>query len=229
MRRVGIVITGYPGSGSTSLCQNLASEFGQPRHYYAGGAIRWLTRLIEDEGESAVLERISIKDIRRAIETGDIPLQPNISQAYRDFPPELDKRLDEAQEELLWEKDFGVHEGRIAPYLVRRLRREERALDKVFFKILCTVEERVGAKRQGHRQENQGKSVEQIVQETRDRLRWERERYRRLYGIEDHLDLPHFDLIVNTTLLSEAETCLAALTGIEERHPGLLAPHLKEK
>lgn len=228
MQRIGIAVTGYPGSGSTSLCENLTSKFGWPPHYYAGGVIRWLTDKIETVGVERVLQ-MTPQEISAAFESSKIVRQPNIASAYRDFPQDLDRLVDEVQESLLLTKSVGVHEGRMAPHLVDKIRRSGHAHDKVFLKICCTVNSWEGARRQLNREENKGKTRETTFRETEERLRWERERYKTLYGIEDHLEKRFFEVVIDTTRLSKEEVCLAALRGIEDVHPGILAPHLKEE
>lgn len=229
MKRVGIVVTGFGGSGSTTLCKKLATEaFGLPRHYYAGGIIRWLVGLIEKQGVETVRAMNNL-ELLEAFETGEISFQPNIAAAYRDFPPDLDQRVDQIQELLLEQKDFGVHEGRIAPHAAKKLQREGRAADKLFIKILCEVDPWIGAERQLERPENKGKSADQVFAETRERLRWERERYLALYGIENHLAREHFNIVINTTVFSPEKVFMESLRLMEDLYPGVLAPYFKEK
>lgn len=225
MQKLAIVVTGFPGAGSTSLCENLITKFGLPRHYYAGRVVRWLTVLCEARGRESVLD-MTPEEIMWAMESGREATQQNIARAYRNFPPELDRLVDLVQQSLLEKKTFGVHEGRMAPHLVYRLRQEGKALDKKFITILCTVDPTIGAKRHQRKEENKGKSVAKIMKENSDRVSDEEARYKTLYGIQKHLSPEHFDIVVDTTPFSKDETCVEVLKQIENIHPGLLASYL---
>lgn len=228
MPRLGIALTGFPGSGSTTLGKNIARALNLPPPYYAGGVVRWLCGEIAVRGIGAVINA-SPDEILQAIECGKISERKDIAIEYSEFPEELDRLVDEVQYKLLEEKEAGVHEGRITPHLAHRLKQEGRAGDKIFIKICCTVDPREGAKRQRKRKENHGKDIALIIEETIRRLCVEQERYRLLYNIKDPLHERHFDIVINTTALSEEETTLQALRKIEELHPGLLAHFVKEK
>lgn len=190
--------------------------------------MRWLCGEIAIRGVGAVINA-SPEEILQAIECGKISERKDITIEYSEFPEELDRLVDEVQYKLLEEKEAGVHEGRITPHLAHRLKQERRASDKVFIRICCTVDLHEGAKRQRNRKENHGKDTALIIEETIRRLRVERERYRRLYNIKDHLHEKHFDIVIDTTALSKEETTLQALRKIEELYPGLLAHFVREK
>jgi cytidylate kinase len=219
--KFGIIVTGYPGSGSTSLGKNLARILRWEPLYYSGGLVRRLTLEIEERGLEETL-KLSVAQAKQMVKSGEIPLQPNISSAYRDFPDELDLLVDNVQLELLETEEVGVHEGRVAPHLVAKILREGKVPDKIFIKICCVVESFIGALRQQKREENKNKAISQILQETEKRLKWERDRYLKLYGIQDYFHPDHFDIIIDTSRLMEEETLKYALREIDKFHPGFL-------
>ncbi|MEK9186213.1 MAG: hypothetical protein AAB885_01360, partial [Patescibacteria group bacterium] len=72
----------------------------------------------------------------------------------------------------------------------------------VFFK----VDELEGARRMKDRPDNQNRTLEEILTKARDRLNTERERYKKLYGIADHMDEKLFNVVIDTTELSADAT-----------------------
>lgn len=224
MPRTGITLTGLAGSGSTTLGRNVAKAFKWPKPYYAGGVVRWLAERMEKEGRDLFLAKSDdeiIREITDALKSGEVPERPSIADDYRTFPPRLDRLVDEIQLKLLEELDCGVHEGRVAWFFSKKLHRDGRALDKTFLHVFCTVDPGVGAERQLRRPENRGKNAEQVRRETQARLHWERERYRDLYGIENHLDPANFDIIIDTTILTEEAALMRAIEEIVSRLPNL--------
>lgn len=220
MSRIGIIVTGYPGSGSTTLAENIVQKFNWPPHYYSGAIVRWLIDKLENTDKGGFPVK-SPEELIQAFVNGEVSHKPKLLSRYGDFPPELDIWVDRAQTALLETKDCGVHEGRVVWYLAKKLHEEGRALDKKIITICCVVGLIEGARRQAKRQENEGRSVEEIVEETIKRLKVERERYRALYGIEDHLDPRNFDIVIDTTFLSKELTLDVALEQLRMHHPPL--------
>ena len=224
MARVGILVTGYPGSGSTTLGKNIARELGWPLPYYSGGVVRWLAEKIEKLGRKNFLAKTDeqiTQDIVAALKSGEIPNRPSIAEEYRTFPPRLDLLVDSIQEKLIEELDCGVHEGRLAWFFAKKIRKEERASDKIFISICCVVDPVVGAERQCKRPENARKTIPLVLQETSERLSHEQRRYFELYGIIDHLALTNFDIVIDTTDLLPKEVCARAFHELDHRYPGL--------
>jgi cytidylate kinase len=222
--RLGITITGFAGSGSTTLGRKIADVLSWPRPFYAGGIVRFLADKMEKTGRALFLARSDeeiVRDITEALKSGEVPARPNIADEYRTFPSRLDLLVDEIQIKLLEELDCGIHEGRVAWFLANKLQREGRAIDKKFFHILCTVHPDIGAERQLLRPENAGKSKELLIIETSERLRLERERYYKLYQIKNHLDPSNFDVIIDTTCLTQEECLDRSLEKILARFPQL--------
>lgn len=71
--------------------------------------------------------------------------------------------------------------------------------------ILIRVEPFTGAKRQLERTENRGKTLREMLRLSEKRLAGERRRYAKLYGIKDHLNEQHFDIVIDSTHLSPEE------------------------
>lgn len=221
-KRVAIVINGTPGSGSTTLAKNIAWSFGWPAPYYSGGVIRWLSIYWETHGGDVT--KLNPKDILRVMEDGSVPDAPRIHELYNTFPEELDRMVDEIQEDLLRTKSFGVHEGRLAPYLSVKIEKEGGAPDKTFIRIATVVESREGARRQLLRSENKGKTEDALVAETALRLAEEKKRYQALYGVEDYMSPEYFDGIIDTTEIPAEETLAAAISVIRAKFPEPVLP-----
>lgn len=202
MQRLAIIITGFPGSGSTTLGKNIAKRLGWPPPYYSGGVVRWLTAEIEKSGKDAVL-KMTTADIVAAMEDGKIVAQPKLTESYKNFPKELDLLVDKVQAKLLEKKEYGVHEGRIAWFLAQRLKYENKALDKIFISICCTVDPIIGARRLSRREEHKDKLWYEIYDDTQRRIQLERQRYQELYHIENHLDPKNFDIVIDTSRFDE--------------------------
>lgn len=222
MRRIGITMTGYPGSGSTTLANGVARALGWHAPYYAGGIVRWLIGEIDKKG-LAEIQKMSATEIADAFRAGANSPRLDIARRYASFLPELDRLVDGVQQEFIEHEERGVHEGRIAWFFARRLRYRGRAADKGFFHICCTVDPRVGAERVWGRDENPGcgATVSQIFEESAARLATERERYRGLYGIGDHLDPANFDLLIDTTARTKEEALIHACDAMLRRFPWL--------
>jgi len=84
-----IRISGYPGSGKTTLAKRLAEEYSY-EYFYAGGLFRDMARE----------KNLSIEEFYRKLAQD----------------PNLEKSVDERQAKLMQEKDNIVVEGRIAPF-----------------------------------------------------------------------------------------------------------------
>lgn len=110
--------------------------------------------------------------------------------------PELERSIDNRQAELMNEQDDLVVEGRVAPF-------QDCPWTKV--NILVTVSPAEGARRQLQRPENANMTLDEMLKLSERRLQTERERYRRLYGIQNHLDPKFFDIVIDTTVLTPAE------------------------
>lgn len=236
-QRVAFSISGLPGSGSTTCGNNLAATLGLGKPYYSGGAARCLSQKREEIGEEPIVAmyhdsqgRIKLRAmIAEMMVIGAIPARPRIADEYATFPEEFDFLIDEVQKEILEQEHVAVHEGRMVPHLVAQLRSEWRASDKIFIRIFCVADGDERMRRLKNRDEYKDKPIDHIKTETRRRLATEQERYRNLYGVQDHTALEHFDIVIDTTRLSKEETLHEALRGIENLHSGLLAQFLPEK
>lgn len=218
-KRVAIVISGAPGSGSTTLARNVANYFGWPLPYYAGGAIRWLA--VWWEAHKTEGKDPDPRDVIRSMEEGVVPEVPRIHALYRDFPYKLDRLVDDIQKELLRTKDIGVHEGRLAPILSLQLEKESDVSDKEFIRIGAIVDPKVGAERQERRSENTGKTIEQLIGESSVRTGEERARYKELYGIEDYTSSEYVDGEIDTSYVSKEEALAKALLIIRKKFPDI--------
>jgi len=130
--------------------------------------------------------------IREMATKKNMPLE----EFYRamDADPGLERSIDASQEELMLTMPNLIAEGRMAPF------------QKCAFpclNVFIAVDRIVGAERQLQRPENRGRSLAEVLRRSDERLKEERIRYQKLYGIIDHLDKTKFDVIVDTTNLTK--------------------------
>ncbi|MEK7555006.1 MAG: AAA family ATPase [Patescibacteria group bacterium] len=122
----------------------------------------------------------------------------SIEDFYRDLSsdPELERKIDDVNEKRMMTRDNLIVEGRVAPF------------QKSGFKtinILLKVSPKEGVRRQSLRPENKGRAIEEIEKLTVERIKNEREHYKRIHGIADHFDESKFDIVLDTTNLSVDE------------------------
>lgn len=120
-----------------------------------------------------------------------------IEQFYAELKsdPAVEQAVDKRQATLMRERDNVVVQGRVAWYFAK-------SSPFGVLNVLLTVDPAVGARRSGERKENIGKTTDEMVIVTAEREKVERERYAMLYGIKDHLDPAHYDLVLDTTSLT---------------------------
>ncbi len=123
--------------------------------------------------------------------------------------PALEQAVDQRQATMMRKRDNLIVQGRIAWYFAKG------SPFKVF-NIFLTVSPEMGARRSGEQKENIGRSTDEMASATAEREKMECERYKMLYGIENHLDPAHYDLVLNTTALSEQEVFEKVLAAIKE-------------
>ena len=118
--------------------------------------------------------------------------------------PRLERSIDDLQAKLFREKDNLVAQGRIAWHFAAQS--PFRAVN-----VFLAVNPEIGAERISDRPEYIGKNNAEIVRLIAARETEERMRYKNLYGIEDHLDPKHYNLLVDTTHLTPDEVTAAIL------------------
>ena len=121
--------------------------------------------------------------------------------------PALEKSVDDRQVALMMTRDNLVMEGRITAFLPCAFRP---------IGLFIKVDETEGVRRQMNRPENQNKRFEEMLALSRRRVQDERERYRALYQIPDHLDESCYDIVVDATFLSPDELLKETVRRIEE-------------
>lgn len=129
--------------------------------------------------------------------------------------PAYEIRIDAVQAKIMQTEDNYVIQGSMAPFQIANP-----AFKKI--NILLEVSYEEGARRQLSRSQNQDKTLEQMVQETIDRVEEERSHYKTLYRYPDHLDPKYFHIVVDTTSMTEDQVFqevvrqLTPLLGLEE-------------
>ncbi len=109
--------------------------------------------------------------------------------------PNLERAIDERQVELMKEKSDLVVQGRIAWYFA-----EKNDIPSV--DILLMVDPEIGADRKKKQEGIQG-SIDKVAAMHRKREWDEWDHYKSLYGIKNHLDPAHYDIILDTSRFTE--------------------------
>jgi predicted cytidylate kinase len=112
--------------------------------------------------------------------------------------PALERSIDDRQKKLMQEKDNLIIQGRVAWFFAQGNQH------KVINLFLAT-DHTIGAQRVAERKEDAAKSIEEIARATAERIRHDQERYQALYNITDYLDPTHYDIILDTSHLTEDE------------------------
>ena len=109
--------------------------------------------------------------------------------------PATDRKVDEYQKEIAKKEDNFILDSRLGWFFIPDS-----------FKVFLTLPVQIAAKRiVDDAKNNPARNVEQIenvedaIQKIEHRIESERERYKNLYGIENHFDLNHYDLVIDTS------------------------------
>ncbi|MGB7957516.1 MAG: cytidylate kinase family protein [Minisyncoccia bacterium] len=166
------------------------------------------TKLAETLARALHYEELNIGGIFR-----DMAAEKNLSieQFYAELKndPALEQAVDNRQATMMRKQDNLVVQGRIAWYFAQG------SPFKVF-NIFLAAAPAVGAQRAGEREENIGRSPDDMMAATIEREKMERERYAMLYGIKNHLDPSHYDLVIDTSPLTEQETFEKVMAAIKD-------------
>ncbi len=182
-----ITISGLPGSGKSSVAKLLAKRLKMKR-YYMG----------EMRREIARKKGITLEDLNRLGENEEW----------------TDKMVDDYQRELGKREDNFIIEGRTSFFLIPGS-----------IKIFLDVDIRTGAERifrviekegASHRNEGDFKTIDEAEKAIRERIRSDRMRYRKYYGI-DFLDKSHYDMVIDTTDLGISQVVEKIIGMIEKR------------
>lgn len=119
-------------------------------------------------------------------------------------PEKLDRDLEDEFSRILKEEGGVVVEAHLAGYHARG--------NKDTFKILVTADLNTRMKRTAARE---GVSMEEALKMADQRAEAHRKKFKKLYGIEDRFDPSYFDLIVDTTKMSEEEVLNSVLEKIK--------------
>ncbi len=136
----------------------------------------------------------------------------SIEQFYRALSenPAVEREADARPAELMRTHDNFIIQGRISWHF---------AMESPFpvFNLFLKVEPSIGAERSGARDENSGRPIPELVKANSEREAQERERYRTLYSIEDHHAPEHYDLILDTSHLTEADVLEKVLAEVRKK------------
>jgi cytidylate kinase len=115
-------------------------------------------------------------------------------------PEEMDIHFDNEIKHRMQEEDNVVFEAHLAQT----------------FKVLCTATDEEAFKRAAIRD---GISLEEELEKAKQRRQSHIEKFKRLYGVDDHLSKEYFDLVVDTTTLSKEEVLEEVLRALK-KHDG---------
>ncbi|UCC91481.1 MAG: cytidylate kinase family protein [Candidatus Aenigmatarchaeota archaeon] len=182
-----ITISGLPGSGKSSVAKLLAKRLKMKR-YYMG----------EMRREIARKRGITLEELNRLGEKKEW----------------TDKTVDDYQRELGKKEDNFIIEGRTSFFFIPNS-----------IKIFLDVDIKTGAERifkvienEGANQRNEGdfKTIDEAEKAIRERIRSDRKRYKKYYGI-DFLDRSHYDMVIDTTDLKISQVVEKIIRMIEKR------------
>jgi cytidylate kinase len=182
-----ITISGLPGSGKSSVAKLLAKRLKMKR-YYMGEMRREIAR---NKG-------ITLEELNRLGE----------NEGW------TDKTVDDYQRELGKKEDNFIIEGRTSFFFIPNS-----------IKIFLDVDIRTGAKRifkvienEGASKRNEGdfKTIDEAEKAISERIRSDRKRYKKYYGI-DFLDKSHYDMVIDTTNLEISQVVEKIIRMIEKR------------
>ncbi len=163
-----ITICGVLGSGKSTAAKRVANALGYP-HFSGGDFMRDMAR-------------------ERGITLAEFSVMA-------ESDPEIDKEIDRRQKDYMQTHDKFVIDSRLGWFWASES-------FKVFLTLdLDTAAERVYGDLQAKIRNDEMKTVESL-DAVRDRLserfESERKRYQEYYGIENHFDPKHFDLVIDT-------------------------------
>lgn len=184
-----ITICGVNGSGKSTAAKGISATLEYP-HFSAGDFMR----------EMAKEKGISLAELG--------------SFAERDV--EIDKEIDRRQKEYMDTHDNFVIDSRLGWYF---------APDS--FKVFLSLDPKISAERvfadmqskkveRANEMSNSIVSVEEIQEKQAERFESERSRYEGYYGIKNHFDLSHFDLVIDTAKNSIPEVQKIILDGYKK-------------
>lgn len=124
--------------------------------------------------------------------------------------PKLERSVDEQQAKLMQEKDNLVVQGRVAWFFAKES-------PFAIFNIFLAVDPLIGAARIAKREGKSKEPIADLVAVNTGRERTEQERYRTLYGVENFLELGHYDFALDTSKLTEQEVLDKILLKIKDR------------
>ena len=168
-----ITICGINGSGKSTAAKGVALELGYS-HFSAGDFMR---AMASEKG-------ITLAELGALAETDVV----------------IDKEIDRRQKEYMDTHENFVIDSRLGWYFAPDSFRVFLSLDadtsaaRVFADIMAKKSERANEVEGGV------ETVEGIKNKLADRFESERLRYKEYYGIENHFDLSHFDLVVDTKI-----------------------------
>jgi cytidylate kinase len=181
-----ITITGYPGSGKSTLGKGIAESLGL-KHYSAGDFLR----------EIAKERGMSLLQILRQMEKDE----------------SIDHEIDERTKKLGQKEDNFVIDGRMAWHFIPKSVKIfvkidlNEAAKRIYADCLAGKEER--------QNEKENLSLAKTVKNLEERLKLNQKAYKRLYSV-DYLDEKNYDMVVDTTKTGIGETRAKVLKQIKQ-------------
>ncbi len=180
-----ITITGYPGSGKSTLGKGIAKSLGL-KHYSAGDFLR----------EIAKERGMSLLQILRKMQEDE----------------SIDHEIDKRNQKLGQEEDNFVIDGRMAWHFIPKSVKIfvkidlNEAAKRIYADCLAGKKER--------QNEKENLSLQKTVKNLEERLKLNQEAYKSLYGV-DYLDEKNYDIVVDTSKTGIEETRAKVLEKIK--------------
>lgn len=122
------------------------------------------------------------------------------------IPPQVDREMDFDYQRMMSSEDKIVFESHLAGWLAKDL--------EDVFKILCVADIKVSMERAAKRD---GVSVEEAKKNAKLRSEALTRKFKKLYGVKNHLDPKYFDLVIDTTNKTPEEVLRMALEKIQAK------------
>lgn len=189
-----ITISGMPGSGKSTIAEELSVTLGMKR-YYIGGMRREIARR----------KGVTLEEYNKLGETD----------------PSTDKEVDEYQTELAKTEDNFIIEGRTSFFFIPNSLKLfiDVDFDEGCRRIFNEIQD---PKKAEDRNEGDTKTLERLKKSLIERMNSDRKRYKKYYNIDDVYDKKHFDIVIDTTgrtVEQSYQTVLSAVRQVMDKKP----------
>lgn len=122
------------------------------------------------------------------------------------IPPQVDREMDFDYQRMMGSEEKIVFESHLAGWLAKDL--------EDVFKILCITDFDKAMERASKRDNT---TKEEAIEEAKKRSEALNRKFKKLYGIDNHLDPKYFDLVIDTTNQTPEEVLESVLKSINNK------------